>query len=299
MSAQTWTAQGERSTRMALRLLVWIALRLGRRVVGWVLYPVAFYFSVLAPSARRASRDYLARVLHRPPRWRDTFWHFRYFARVAVDRIYLLAGRTQALTIVRHNDPVYQRYSNADQGVLVMVAHLGSFEALRVYGTQADQLALKVLMDRATRAKANAVLEAINPVLCQAIIDTSGDDVDRVLRVRDALEHRHMVGIMADRHHPGERTVTCNFLGGKAEFPLAPWLLATVMGAPVILGFSLYRGRGKYDLYVEEFSPALHFKRSERIEQAGVCAQQYADRLAEYVRKEPYNWFNFYQFWQP
>jgi predicted LPLAT superfamily acyltransferase len=37
--------------------------------------------------------------------------------------------------------------------------------------------------------------------------------------------------------------------------------------------------------------------RRHRDEQLRVVVQQFADRLAHHVRIAPYNWFNFYDFW--
>ena len=39
--------------------------------------------------------------------------------------------------------------------------------------------------------------------------------------------------------------------------------------------------------------------RGERQEAIARYAQQYADLLAEFVRKAPDNWFNFFDFWKP
>ena len=50
-----WTDQGERSNLVAMRLMAWIALTLGRRVARWVLHPITLYFLAFAPAARSES----------------------------------------------------------------------------------------------------------------------------------------------------------------------------------------------------------------------------------------------------
>lgn len=290
--------QRERSTTTAVRILVWIARRLGRRAATPVLAAVAAYFMAFAPAARRASRDYLRRVLGRKPRLREQFRHFFCFARVALDRAFLLSEDFRTLDVRRTDaDDVFERHGRSAHGVLIMVAHLGSFEALRVFGQSRDALALKVLMDRAAGARANAVLEGINPGLGASIIDTADDDVDRVLKLRKALSEGYKIGLMADRAAPGERTAACPFLGDTARFPLAPWLLAGMLGAPVILAFGLYRGGNRYEVHVEPFSEGRVVPRAERQEQARADAERFARRLEAHARAEPYNWFNFYDFW--
>src|SRR3546814_1763189 len=43
--------------------------------------------------------------------------------------------------------------------------------------------------------------------------------------IKQALDEGSMVGMMADRAREGERTATVDFLGGKAQLPVAPWIM--------------------------------------------------------------------------
>ena len=95
----------------------------------------------------------------------------------------------------------------------------------------------------------------------------------------------------------GERTVTVDFLGGKAKLPAAPWILAGVLNVPVVIGFGIYRGGDRYDAHFELLAERVSLPRAQRETAIQAYAQQYADRLAHYVREAPYNWFNFYDFW--
>jgi predicted LPLAT superfamily acyltransferase len=89
----SWLGQRERGSKHAMRLLAWITLALGRRVGRWFLYPICAYFVVFSVRARRASADYLRRVLGRPPALRDIFRHYHVYASTIHDRVYLLAGK--------------------------------------------------------------------------------------------------------------------------------------------------------------------------------------------------------------
>ena len=54
-----WTSAAERGSRLALRLLVGCFRRIGRAPMRLLLAPIASYYCLFAPAARRASRDYL------------------------------------------------------------------------------------------------------------------------------------------------------------------------------------------------------------------------------------------------
>lgn len=295
--AENWTARRERGSRFAVALMVTLARLLGRRVARLILHPVVIYFLLTAPRARQASRGYLHRVLGHKPGWRDVYRHIYCFASATLDRIYMFGDPAETLQISRHNYDVIRKFREHDSGAILLVAHLGSFEVLRGMGGKRAGVQLRVLMDRATGAKANAVFSALDPTVTKHIIDTSGTDVDRVLKIKAALDRGEMVGLTADRYQPGERTASCDFLGGQASFPLSPWLLAGITRAPVILAFGLYRGGNRYELHFEQFSEQLTLSRADRPGQASKYAQAYADRLAYYAQKAPYNWFNFYDFW--
>lgn len=295
--AENWSVRHERGSRFAIVLIVTVARFLGRRIARLILHPVVVYFLLTAPRARAASRGYLRRVLAQEPRRRDLYRHLYCFAAATLDRVYMFGGKAHTLQFSRHGYEVIRNFRQVEGGAILLVSHLGSFEMLRSLGGKRDGLQLRVLMDRATSAKMNAALRTLDPAMTDCIIDTSKSDVDRVLKVKSALERGELVGLMADRCQPGERTVDCEFLGGSAPFPLSPWLLAGLTGAPVILAFGLYRGGNRYELHFEQFSEHLQLPRANRSAQARAYAQAYADRLAYYARQAPYNWFNFFDFW--
>lgn len=297
MTAEPWTARPERSYAWVLRLVIAIARLVGRSMMRILLHLIVFYYVLLAPGARAASRDYLTRVLGQPPGWRQIYRHFYSFSATILDRVYMFSGKAGQLDVRPHNREVLERQKAANTGAIIVVAHLGSYEVLRVLGAERGGLRLRVMMDAAAGAKTNAAIHAINPELADNIIDTSGSDVDRILKIKAALDAGEMLCLMADRHHPGERVADCRFLDGVAAFPLSPWLLASVLHVPVILAFGLYRGGNLYDLYFEDFARQVSVPRGHRQQVAAEYAQKYADRLAHHTRKAPYNWFNFYAFW--
>jgi predicted LPLAT superfamily acyltransferase len=104
--------------------------------------------------------------------------------------------------------------------------------------------------------------------------------------------------IAADRNAVrGGRTVKAPFLGAPADFPQGPWILAALMGAPVFLIFCI-KEQGVYHIYYEPFAEQLALPRSGREAAVAELAARYAARLEHYCRKDPYQWFNFFSYWQ-
>src|SRR5699024_7264639 len=282
--AEHWRQRRERGSRLAILLLAWIARRLGRRIARLILHPVVAYYLLAAPGARAASRGYLRRVLRHEPGWRDVYRHLYCFATSSLDQLYIHDGDNKTLSLSWHGYDAFDDQMNTGQGAILVLAHLGSFGILRGRGTSHVGARLRVLMDRDAGALTNAVFEAIDPELRERVIDTSQDDVDRVLKVKAALDEGALVGMMGDRCQSGDRVADCEFLGSPAPFPLTPWLLAGLTRVPVLLVVALHRGGNHYALHFEKLCDAPVLPRAERNARMAEYAQSYADRLAHYAR---------------
>lgn len=291
-----WTSQRERGSPFAVRLILWIALHLGRAPARALLYPITLYFLIKAGPQRRASRRFLTQVLGRSARLPDIARHLHSFAATILDRVFLLAGRRELLDIrLHHPERVTDRVA-AGQGFLLLGSHLGSFEILRALAIEEARMPLKILMYPTHNRIITELLHALNPAFADSVISLASPQP--LLAVQENLQAGRIVGLLGDRHMPDEPTVMCDFLGRRAAFPTGPLSLAAVTGVPVILPFGIYRGGNRYDVYFEVLAERVELDRARRKASLQEWIQRYADRLAHYSREAPENWFNFYDFWE-
>ena len=291
-----WLRQQERSNLAILKLMVWISLTFGRAIGRIVLIGIATYFVVFAPKARRFSRAYLNRALGRWSQWTDGFRHVFSFASTIHDRIYLLNDRFDLFDIEVVGAEAVNEAARNHPGALLIGAHLGSFEVLRAVGRGREGLPVAMLMYEENARKINATLEAINPAASQDIIPLGR--MDSMLQARDKLDAGYAVGMLADRSLADDATVDCQFLGDTAAFPLGPWRMAAMLRRPVFFMTGLYLGDNRYQLHFEPLADFSHTPREERDTAIRTAMQRYADRLSHFCRQAPYNWFNFFDFWQ-
>ncbi len=290
-----WQQQRERGAGLGIALLFWLSHRLGRRLTLWIALLPLLWFFCSGRGARAAVADYLQRLQGHAASLRQIWRQFYRFTEVAVDRIFLLAGRGQFQNEMLGAELVDDCL--AQGGALLLVAHFGSFEAMRVVGARQRQLPIAILMDRAHGAKMTAAFERVAPELAAHVIDAADGGPQLVLKLREALAAGKLVGLMADRARDGEPTIAVPFLGSTAHFPANPWLLAMALKCPVILGFSVALGEGRYRSSFELFSAGLTGPRGERQALLQRSVAGYAARLEQQVRQAPDNWFNFYPFW--
>jgi predicted LPLAT superfamily acyltransferase len=294
MSAE-WRTHRERGSVWLLRVMTFISLRLGRRAGRVILYGIALYFFLFAPQARRASLDYLPRVLGRRPRAWDRFRQVMSFATTIHDRVYLLNERFELFELSIEGEALVADRFRSGGGAFLLGAHLGSFEVTRAIGRRQAGLRVAMVAYEDTARKLNARLVAINPAAKVDMV-TLGS-VEAMLRVRDLLEEGVFVGMLGDRTPGGEAVMEVPFLGGVAQFPLGPMRAAALLGRRVILMLGLYLGGNRYRVVFEQIADFSQIAGQEREAAVRQGIVRYAGRLEEYCRRYPYNWFNFYRFW--
>ena len=291
-----WLAQRERGSRPLIWLIVKITLLLGRDAGRVLLYPICAYFLLFSGRARRASREYLRRALARLPGWRDLFTHYLCFARTILDRVLLLSGQYDQVDCDIEGVEVLRGALAQGRGCLLYGAHFGSFDVLRALGSKESPVAVNVLMHEENAEKLNSVLAALNRELPQQIIPLGR--AETMLKVAEALSRNEIVGLLADRVVAGDKLLRCSFLDAAASFPEGPFVLASVLKAPVVLFSAVYCGGRRYRIKFEPFGDTQAATFEGRREAVQMQVQRYADWLARSCRSAPYNWFNFYDFWK-
>ena len=293
--ADRWSTLPERGTPTSLRVIAWIAVHIGRWGARLLLYPITLYFVITARSARRTSYEYLKRLRGESARWWHVFRHFHCFAATILDRVYLLRGDFERFGITVHGKEIVHRQIESRKGSILLGSHLGSFELLRALGVLQRSFSLKVLMDPLHNQNITRFFDALNREIAATVI--APDRPDTLIRVKESLDAGCFIGMLGDRISGGDKTTQCQFLNAPATFPAGPVLLAAMMRCPVILFFGLYRGGNRYEIYFEHFADQIDLDRVRRAEDIQFWMQRYAERLEHYSRLAPYNWFNFYPFW--
>jgi len=295
--SEDWSQRPEFGNPRSIRLSLALAQRIGRSASRLLLAPAALYFFARRGPERRASRAFLGRAFGRPARWWEVLRHLYTYAATMLDRAFLLSESFRRFDVgVEGLDQLLAQLERG-RGVLLLGAHLGSFEALRILGEQRPDVRICVVMDREQTPGLTQALHALNPRIAANIIDAGADPAELALAMHDAARGGALIGLLADRARPGEALHEVEFLGARADLPVAPYLIAALLELPVVLCFGLYAGGNRYDLYFETFAEELRLARATRVAQLGECAQRFAARLEHYTRLNPYNWCNLYDFW--
>jgi len=293
----SWRDRPEAGTMLGIRFLEWAAYKVGRKFLWFLLYPTALYFLIVRTNERRSSKAFLLRVLQRRVTLRHTYLHFLTFARVTADRLYFMQGNSEGIVVRYRGLAELRKIVGNVNGGIFLAAHFGSFEAARLLGSRFPQVDMRVVFDTKTNPNIMQTMSRLNPDFAKSIIDPNNGEVSLGLEIAETLKSGLWVGLLADRIFGSERTISGMFLGDEVEIPAGPFIIAAMLSVPLVAIFPVLEG-DEYEVVCEVLGVQSKLKRGERDQQLANMAQAYLDRLEIYVRKSPYNWFNFYDYWK-
>lgn len=291
-----WIAHRERGSVPLLKAMVFLSLTLGRAASRVLLHGIVLYFLLFAPSAGRQSRRYLELALGRKPRLRDRYRHLFYFAACIHDRVYLVREQYLRFAVTIEGESLMRELDDARQGAFLMGAHMGSFEVMRGVARREAGLTVSMAMYEHNARKINAMMAAIDHEAKPDIIALGR--IDTMLGIAERLSRGGFVGMLGDRTLGDEPVQAVTLLGRRAYLPTGPMRAAALLRRPVIFMVGLYRGGNRYHVVfapVADFSATPPGERAQAVSQAVV---RYAELLDRYCRSDPYNWFNFFDFWR-
>jgi predicted LPLAT superfamily acyltransferase len=295
-SNSNWKTQTERGNMFVLRLITWIALHLGRRITRFILVPVVAYFFISSPSARRASVKFLSRIPNQAHGLKAVFQHLYVFATVTLDRVYFLNGRLDLFDIeIKDNKNMALGTAASGAGLFLMGAHFGSFESVRSIAREYPSLKMVLLMYEENARNIKQLLHAINPNVQQEIISLGQPRA--MLQVKEQINEGALIGVLADRSLDAIGNARVDFLGCEANFPTGPFRLAAMLQHPVYFMTGVFEGRNRYSVHLE---PIADFSIPVENKEAAVnqALLRYVELLEKHCKTSPYNWFNYFDFWQ-
>lgn len=283
-----WQQEKEMSNIFWQTLIFQLALKLPRWSIRLLLYPIVFFFILVAAKKRRISYHYLAQVLPHTPRIWHVYKHFYWFAAVLLDRIYFLSKQTQLFDVSFINRQATIDSLEKQPAQFFLSGHYGSVEALR-----------SLSIDKYYKIKAVVKLDH-NQVIISLLNQLNGDfyknvipyeDLKTTFVIYETLKKGIAVGMLADRPIGEGGTLSVKFLNDTIKLPKSIFKMLLRFSFPANLFFSQYQGDNRYQVKCIPFT----VKSNDTVQS---LAQKFADILAEQCLNSPYNWFNFYSYWQ-
>lgn len=293
---EAWLARRERGSRAGIRALLIVTRLIGRRGGRALLRVIMFYFTLFAPAARRASRQWYRRVTGRASFW-TSYRHLLRFAEVALDRVFLVRGELHHFEYDHQGtELMYERLASG-RGAILLGAHFGSFEAMRAAARDVS-LPINILAHNDNARMIAAFLDEVSGGQSKVrVIEIDPQQRTYILEVKARIDAGELVAVLGDRLGLNDRSTTVEFFGAPARFPTGPYIMASVLRCPVLMVFGTYVAPRRYELRCELLAEQVELPRKDRERALTGYVQMFAARLEHYARAAPDNWFNFYNFW--
>lgn len=295
MERTGWLNVKEVGSVFGMRALLFLCTVAGRGPARLLLRVVAFYYTLVSSTARRASRAYWTN-LGFAPTFARIYQHIFRFAECSLDRLFFLKRDFRPFVVNTNGREHLHALAQQKRGAILLGAHLGSFEAMRAGGDHIEA-PINVVGYFGNARAVNRLLDAHSDGRGRThLLELKPDSIDFIFRAKALLERGELLAILGDRvmsNHWAEVV----FLGQKARLPTGPFILAASLKCPVYLTFGLYHPPNRYELYCEPFATQVELPRGAKAEALQRYVQSFADRLEHHCRQAPDNWFNFFDFW--
>lgn len=276
---------------------VYMLIGLGGRGLAYAfLYPLVLAYC-LKKSVRDKSRAYINRRFK--PEGKAAFFKHTYklnltFGRTLIDRAALgILGKTD-FTPDEEAKLICADLIKSGKGIIMITAHAGCWQSA-VNCMSFLNKPMNILYYRNPKDNDKTVAEHSGRQAPFKLINPAGP-LGGVPEMISALNRGEIVCAMADRVFGNPKNcVEADFLGGKVKVPYSFYRLAAVTGAPVVTAFFPWCGKGRLSTVVfkpfyvpDEGAVKQHYQK---------YAQQFIDRLTDFCIKYPYQFFNYFDWW--
>jgi predicted LPLAT superfamily acyltransferase len=271
---------------------------LGAVPVHCFVLPLAVFYCATDRRARRAITDYWRRLRPRDSgfaRVCRVLLHFYSFARILADRF--LDRLTPGGLPQRHLGAAAMRACmHSPRGCILLSAHVGSWELSGRWLTRYPEVTVNIVM---LAGEDPRVAEQLHRVMGEHpchIIDLA-DPTGAGIAIAGALGRGETCCLLGDRTAGDDRHVEwLPFLGKPAAFATGPFIAAAVTGAWIVPAVCVKEGDG----YLMRAYRPIRIPSTSRSGRPAVVRQAmvaWVACLERTVRRHPYQWHNFYDFW--
>jgi predicted LPLAT superfamily acyltransferase len=129
------------------------------------------------------------------------------------------------------------------------------------------------------------------------IIPTHIGGIEMMVQIKNAINNNEIVCFLGDRVVGDEDYQDVSFLGHSTKFPVGPFKVAAITGAPVVSTITVKTGLKNYSQRVNNLISFENVTSANRETEIKKAIEQYKSKLEEIVTDHPYQWFNFYDYW--
>lgn len=261
----------------------------GYNFIYYLMYPVTFFYFLFALNVRRALKSYYKNLNLPFNNW-IYFNHLRMFAICMVDRFISKTSPESYKFLHKNKDDVTQIL---ERGTLLLFSHFGGWAS----ASNATHVKNKIniVMKEVLLKQIKSIEDSIeNTKETINIIDLNEGGISTSIKIANALLNEEVVAMMADRANDKKYEKQIKFFGKNAAFNKNPFQIAYKLNKPILIFFIINIDKQTYKVESLKVDINKDLKEDEAIQEA---MTKYTEFFEKVLKKNPNQWFNFYNFW--
>lgn len=277
---------------LGYKIFVFLIKKLGVKAAYSILIFVAFYYFIAYPKSFRDIFYYFKN--------RQQFSYFKsilavyksyfVFGQILIDKIAISAGMRDKFTYDFDGISVLKQLLSEKKGGILISAHIGNFEIAEKFFAEIDfNCEINIVTTDQEHSIIKSYLESIAQKSNMKFIFVK-DDMSHIFNINEALSKNELICFTGDRYFEGSKTLNANLLGEEAIFPAGPFVIASRLKVPVAFVYVMKEPNLHYHLYTRR---SADFKQRD----AQAVLDNYTKSVSEILKDYPYQWFNYFDFW--
>jgi predicted LPLAT superfamily acyltransferase len=286
-----WTGKSKGSL-LGYKIFTFLIRKTHIRISYFVLYFVASYYFLFSWKSSKSIYYYFRNIQNF--NWLKSvisiYKSYYVFGQTLIDRIIISTGMIQRFTFEKDGfESIMNAFDGGNGGVLIS-AHIGNFEISEYFFEVGHKdMIINILTTDLERENIKNYLENLS-IKSKAKFISLGNDMSHIFELNKALSNNEFICFTGDRFIEGMKYLEADFMGKKAKFPAGPFIIASKLKVPVIFVYVMKDSSTHYHLYGRMAEVSSR--------DVMVLFNSYIENLTYMVKKYPYQWFNYYEFWK-
>lgn len=281
-----------KGTVLGYRIFVFCIKNFGLYTAYSVLVFVAFYYFIAYPKSFTSIFYYFRHRQHFSflKSIGAVYKSYFVFGQVLIDKTAIASGLQHKFTFEFDGIENLRSLMQQKKGGILLSAHVGNFDIAGSFLQSIDEhYKINMVTSDLEHKAIKNYMESLGQKNTTSFIVVQ-EDMSHVYDIHNALNQNEIICFTGDRYLEGNKTLEGTLLGQKTNFPAGPYAIASRLQVPVIFVYVMKEPGLHYHLYARK---CPDFKARD----AQALLNHYTDSVEMILKKYPYQWFNFYDFW--
>ncbi|MCF6296847.1 MAG: lipid A biosynthesis acyltransferase [Flavobacteriaceae bacterium] len=274
------------------KIFIFFIQKLGIKSAYFILYLVSFYYLLFSTEGTKANLYYFHKRLgfSKIRSFLKVYKSNFKFGQTIIDKVAISFGLRDKFTYNHEGGEFIKELLKNKRGGILISAHVGNFEIAEYFFSEVDEFSQINLVTTDNEHRAiKEYLKSISLKTTSKFIIIK-EDMSHIFEINNALNNNELICFTGDRYFEGSKIISGELLGKEANFPAGPFLLGSRLKVPVIFVYVMKETSKHYHLYAIE----AKFKYRD----AQDLLKKYTESIEFILKKYPYQWFNYFDFWK-